>query len=187
MQVDLCSIHRNQNCFMLQMKLPRKTNTQKYIEIRSEKVDSDWSALTILWFKFTSWEIVHYLYWISLNQSKIKGRRIPKMMPILLLIVVHLTMIQNSNAQFDCPDDDCTFNDPTAIVEHIVKPRESSAQITFPTEPWRGCGLRNVGGIGTGSTSTSTSASVCTHPFHFIPFQCKMNTQSISHFSCKSR
>lgn len=71
------------------------------------------------------------------------------MMPILFLIVMHLVVIQKSNAQFD----------------PVVKPKDNSATITFPTEPWRGCGLRNVGGIGMGSTSTP--ASVRTHLFHF--------------------
>lgn len=81
------------------------------------------------------------------------------MMPTLLMIVMHLAVIQMSNAQ--------SFNDPTATVEHVVKPRENSAKIIFPTESWTGCGLHNVGGIGMRSTTTSASASVCTHPFDF--------------------
>lgn len=94
------------------------------------------------------------------------------MMPILLMTLVHLAVIRMSNAQINCADNEqnnifCAFNDPTVTVEHVVKPRDSSATITFPTEPWRGCGLRNVGGIGIRSTNTSASVSVRTHLFHF--------------------
>lgn len=69
------------------------------------------------------------------------------MMSILLTILVHFAAIQKLNAQL-----------------------ENSAVITFPTEPWKGCGIRNVGGIDMGSTASSASDSVCTctHSFHSV-------------------